>query len=387
MICFRPFLVVFFFLFTATTNTQAAALIYEATRINTKINGVPMGLEAFIAKPDVAGRLPVVLITHGSSETPEKLSAQEELGNWALDFAARGYLAVAVLRRGHGNSDGVVNQAGGTCKDPTLAQLLRHDADDLQAALTAIAARPDADMSKVIAIGQSRGGAGMIALSARPDVHLSAVISVSGGVYRTDEGGKPLPYHVFDDCQPYRADLIDTIGAYADAARMPQLWVYAQNDPWFGQDFVDDMTKAWKAHGGSATAKILPPMDINGHQLFFSAQGRSALHPIIDAFLRQNGLPTWDEAATANLRARLTQQQQQDLDRYLEQETAERALAIAEDGTGRLHSNWGRGISDRARRQALKTCQEDEHKPCRLLMANFDLLPQTVSDDKSNRDE
>ncbi len=387
MIVFRSFLFVFLFVFVATTSAQAADLIFEGTRLSTQIDGGPVGLEAFIAKPDVAGRLPVVLITHGSSETPEKLSAQEELGNWALDFAARGYLAVAVLRRGYGHSDGVVNQAGGTCKDPTLAQLLRHDADDLDAAFRAVAARPDSDMSKVIAVGQSRGGAGAIALSARPDVHLLAVISVSGGVYRIDEGGKPLPYHVYDECQPYRADLIDTVGAYADAARMPQLWVYAQNDPWFGPDFVDDMTKAWKGHGGSVTAKILPPMDINGHQLFFSEQGRAALHPIIDAFLRQNGLLTWDKAATDALRQRLTAEQQQDLDRYLEQATAERAIAVASDGTGRLHWNAGRGISDRARRQALKTCEEAEKKPCKLLMANFDLLPQTDLDDKSKGDD
>lgn len=384
---FRSLSSTFLFFFALIINAQAAPLTFEATRLFTEIDGMPVGLEAFIAKPALDGRLPVALITHGSSDTPEKLTAQDELGNWALDFAARGYLAVAILRRGFGNSDGIVNQNGGTCENPKPALLLQHDADDLEAALKAIATRPDANMSEVLAIGQSRGGADVLALSARSQIHLSAVISVSGGVYHFVKGTERLPFHVFDHCERYREALVTTIGSYAKTARMPHLWIYEENDPWFQPDLVHDLQDAWKAQGGNAQVDILSPRDINGHQLFFSIPGRSALHPLIDSFLREHSLPSWDEKTTIDLRERLTPIQQEDLDAYLRGGTAERALAIAQDGTGRLHNNEGRGISDRARRQALKTCEDDEHKPCKLLMANFDILPQTVLDDKSNRHE
>lgn len=376
-------LYVFFLLLFLNTEIQAAPLTFESTRLSAHIEGAAVGLEAFIARPALEGRFPVALITHGSSDTPEKLSAQEELGNWALDFAARGYLAVAVLRRGYGNSDGVVNQMGGSCESPTPDVLLQHDADDLEAALKAMASRPDADMSKVIAIGQSRGGADVLALSARPQAHLTAVISVSGGVYHLDKGSERLPFHVYDNCTSYRDKLIAALGDYASKAPMPQLWVYEENDPWFQPDIVHSFQKAWTDHGGNAQVNLVSPRDINGHQLFFSPQGRAILHPMIDAFLRDHGLPSWDMAATDTLRKQLTRQQNAELDTYLIQGTAERALAMAKDGTGHLHYNEGRGISDRARRPALKICEDTEHKPCKLLMANFDVLPQTVSDDKS----
>ncbi|UHS55788.1 alpha/beta hydrolase family protein [Agrobacterium vaccinii] len=365
----------------------AAPLTYDATRIETQINGLPVGLEAFIAKPAISGRLPVVLITHGSNNTPEKLDASDELGNWALDFAARGYLAVAVLRQGYGKSDGTVNQSGGTCEAPTPALVLQRDADDLEGALKAIALRPDADMSRVVAIGQSRGGSAVTALSARSSVHLSAVISVSGGVYHLDKGAQPRPFHVYDNCERYRDALIETVSVYARTAHMPQLWAYEENDPWFSPDLVQAFRQGWEKSGGNVQVAILPPSDINGHQLFFSAQGRASLHPLVDDFLRRNNLPTWSKTNTATLRATLRSDQQKDLDAYLEGGTAERALAIAKDGSGRLHYNEGRAISDRARRDALKTCEDQEHKSCKLLMANFDLLPQTVSHDKSEGPE
>ena len=359
----------------ASPPAMAAEIERENIRLPVVIRDKTFRLEAFIAHPEGKGPFPVVLLTHGSAGLgikAEDMRSEQSLGNWAMDFAARGYLAVGVMRRGYGMSDGDVTRAGGTCADPTPGKFMQRDADDLQAALAAIAQRPDADMSRVIAIGQSIGGADVLALSARPEVKLAAVISVSGGIYHFDKGDTPHPFHAYDKCTAYRAALISAVGSYGEKAHMPHLWVYDENDPWFRPDLVKDFAEAWKKGGGDVQAEIVSASLMNGHQLFGAPEGRAILYPMIDAFLRAHDLPTGDKAPVEAVRKRLPAGQQSDFDTYLNQGMAQRALAAATDGSGRLHWNQGQGIDDRAKRQALAICQQDEKKACRLLMTNFD---------------
>jgi dienelactone hydrolase len=358
---------------------HAAEIETEVVRLPAVINDKTFRLEAFIARPEGKGPFPVALMTHGSAgqtTKPEDLRAERVMGNWPLDFAARGYMAVVVMRRGYGLSDGDVNRSGGNCGEPVPGRFMQRDADDLEAALKVIATRPEADMSRVIGIGQSLGGADMLALSARPSVRLSAVISVSGGIYHYDKGDTPRPFHAYDKCPAFRAALVSAFGSYGEKARMPHLWAYEENDPWFRPDLVEDMQKAWKKGGGDVRAEILSAGLINGHELFFAPEGRAVLSPLFDDFLRAHNLPTWDTAPVEALRKRLAAGQQAELDKYLKDGISQRALAVATDGSGKLYAEQGQGIVDRARRRAIAACQQDQKKPCRLLMSNFDLMPQ-----------
>jgi hypothetical protein len=65
-----------------------------------------------------------------------------------------------VIRRRYGQSDGVPGASRGSaymaCKNGNLVHGLDFEADDIDGALKAIAARPAADGSSVIAVGQSR---------------------------------------------------------------------------------------------------------------------------------------------------------------------------------------------------------------------------------------
>jgi hypothetical protein len=66
-------------------------------------------LEALVVRPAKAdGRLPIALITHGkNAAAAENQAVRPELFRaQARDFAARGWLAVVVIRRGFGQSDG-----------------------------------------------------------------------------------------------------------------------------------------------------------------------------------------------------------------------------------------------------------------------------------------
>src|SRR3954465_12401985 len=66
-------------------------------------------LEAVIVRPTkTAGPFPVALLTHGKQRTAAEMANMHAalMLPQARDFAHRGYLAVAVVRRGFGNSDG-----------------------------------------------------------------------------------------------------------------------------------------------------------------------------------------------------------------------------------------------------------------------------------------
>ena len=142
---------------------------------------------------------------------------------WAHDLAHRGWLAVAVMRRGYGASEGEVADDAGNCASPDVGRYLDAHADDLEAALHAIAHRGDTDMGRVLAIGDSAGGAAVMALAARTP--LVGVVNVSGGL-----GRHPGPFRSYPDCTAFESDLVWNFARFGTAAHMPTLWLYAEND-------------------------------------------------------------------------------------------------------------------------------------------------------------
>ena len=80
-------------------------------------DGRALALEALVVKPNVSGRLPLAVITHG---TPRESEARRQMSAGHMSFQAeelarRGYLAVVVLRRGYGASEGVWAESSGQC--------------------------------------------------------------------------------------------------------------------------------------------------------------------------------------------------------------------------------------------------------------------------------
>ena len=133
--------------------------------------------------------LPVALITHGKNSSGRTTGIRADMMlPQARDLAARGWLAVAVIRRGYGQSDGIPGVARRRLhgvRDDDLVRGFDLEAEDLDAALKALALRPDADGSRAIAVGQSLGGGAVLALAARRPAGLLAVVNVSGGVWRS----------------------------------------------------------------------------------------------------------------------------------------------------------------------------------------------------------
>jgi pimeloyl-ACP methyl ester carboxylesterase len=216
--------------------------------------------------------------------------------------------------------------------------------------LSLVAQRPDADPTRMIAIGGSAGGAAVIALSARNPKNLIGVINVSGGLRFTGCSKEDL--------------LVDAMKAFGSKSWVPSLWLYAKNDSNFGPDLVERMRGAFL---GDARLVMFDPVGQDGHTLF---SVRFKWLPEMDAFLRFHDLPTWQREDVNTLINRLggVERDRNFLEEYVAA-PLEKALARAPGGF--LQKAWGYNTIGDARQQALGGCQKQKPQElCMIVMEN-----------------
>ncbi len=269
--------------------------VEEPGKLLVQLGGRPVQLETLVVKrKDAQGRLPIALITHGQAPTDSGRGATTaaSFSRQARDMAWRGWLAVVVVRRGYGASDGPI-LPGPACKGEDFASYFRENGRDLAAVLPVIAARADAKADTVIAIGHSMGGASVLGLAALAPPGLKAVVNLSGGLRKTE-------------CENGGArERAEAIAALAPAIKVPSLWVYAANDSFFSPASVDQMYEAAIKGGMNVQRVALPDIDKDGHYLFGIPAGRLAILKALDPFLRLKGLPTWPTALNAQVQKAL----------------------------------------------------------------------------------
>jgi dienelactone hydrolase len=261
------------------------------------------------------------------------------------------------MRRGFGQSDGPM-PAQVSCDTTSFIERLNADADDLQAAIEAIARRPDADPDRVIAIGGSAGGAAVVALAARNPKNLRGVVSVSGGLRMAN-------------C-PKENELVKAYTEYGASSRVPSIWVYAKNDSFFGAELVTRLHSGFLDGGGDVKLVHFDKIGDDGHTMFGSATGRLRWLMEVDAFLRYHKLPAppRGERVTELLKIlKVDRNQREFLETYLAAPTYK---AMAQGPNGRLWIQYGGGTSAAVRKLALDGCKErfKTTEPCRLVMEN-----------------
>ena len=103
------------------------------------------------------------------------------------------------------------------------------------------------------------------------------MVSMAGG-----HGG-----HIHDipinNCRPDQ--LIVAAGILGQTATTPMLWIYTENDSYFGPALARSMYQAFIAAGGKADFHLLPPFGKDGHALFFGTNGSAIWGPLMDAYL------------------------------------------------------------------------------------------------------
>jgi len=250
-------------------------------------------LRATVFRPDDRGeaarKRPLVVINHGTAEATRmavSMPVYYWLSRW---FVERGYVVVLPQRRGHGATGGVLSEAVGNCANPDHFQSGQVAADDISAVVSYFQAQPFVDSSEVVVAGVSTGGWASLAYAARNPKGVRAVVNFSGG-RGGHAGGMPNAV-----CGAKR--LIESARRFGEKARVPTLWLYSDNDSYFGPDLARSMAKAWSAGGGQAQLHVLGAYGSEGHNIADDRAGWELWGGDLAAFLTSATPPASDTVA------------------------------------------------------------------------------------------
>ncbi|KIL97138.1 Dienelactone hydrolase [Paramagnetospirillum magnetotacticum MS-1] len=346
---------------------QATGLIEEDTTIQATFNGEVLGLEALVVRPDDGRKHPLVVLSHGAPRKPadrEGMRARNNIAN-AREFARRGWVVVAVMRRGYGESQGEYAESSGPCDNPDYVKSGRIAAEDIRQTILQMAKRPYVDGSKVVAVGQSAGGFSTVALTADPPPGLVAAISFAGG------RGSNKPDSV---CTESR--LVDAFRTFGRTSRIPMMWVYTRNDHFFGPSLSLRFHTAFTEAGGQAQFVGAPDFGTDGHFLF-SASGAPLWTPYVETFLASRGLtqferplPPRDTSAITYPKG-LTENGRDAFVKYLDGATHK---AFVMSSSGAFGWRTGRKDADQAVEEATEFCAAHSKKPCYAVMIDNDMV-------------
>jgi dienelactone hydrolase len=312
------------------------------------------GLEAVMVRPNDSDAHPLALLNHGS---PRDSRLRPGMTAWGLltqarEFARRGWTTVMVLRRGFGSSGGEYADTQ-QCASPDYYGSGRESARDLAAAIRFLSNLPQVDRTRIISVGVSAGGFATVALTADPPPGLLAGISFAGG------RGSKAPDEV---CSPDA--LVRAFAAFGSKSRIPMLWVYSENDHFFGPRLAAQFYREFEKAGGQVSFILAPPFGKDGHHLF-SYAGTSIWTPMVDAFLGANHLQWRDSLLDLPAAPDLSppgqlSPQGRELFRYFLTLPPKRAFAISSNG--HFGYAFGRRTAKDAAQAAKENCDEVDTK-------------------------
>jgi dienelactone hydrolase len=229
----------------------------------------PIMLEATFYPPAGPGPAPLAIFTHGSDV------GRKQLRTWSFSteahwFRDNGFAVLALMRRGRGRSEGINGEDDfGREHDGSLTDVsagIAQAVEDLESAIAYGRKLPGVRPGPVLLAGQSRGGFLAMHYAGLKPGEVMGVVSFSGGWY---------PYGPVTT--PYYAN-----AGRGAADKVPQLWLYADNDRLYEEGLIREYYQAFTAAGGSAHFELLHGVPGDGHLLrLYPARWR----PIGDEFL------------------------------------------------------------------------------------------------------
>jgi dienelactone hydrolase len=328
-------------------------LISAPLSLPVRMSGRDLTLDGYVIRPDRPGRFPLVIMTHGTPSgwgepffrniarrTPISFNTA------AVALAQRGYATLSIMRRGFGLSGG--GYAEDLIRPCDYLAGERVAADDIIVAMAAARREPWVDPDHILLLGHSTGGLAMLAVAERNPAGVVGILNFDGGYHAMARPGEA--------CNPDH--LVGTVTAFGRTARVPALWVYADNDQSYGPDLVRRMFAAYTAGGAPARLQILPPFGTDGHDLITLAVADTWLG-VVEPFLAELKLPTavaidLPEPAPLPAPAGLSSDCQKAFAGYTSRRNDAKAFAV--DDKGDCGSAAGRTAAE-ARDRAIAECQ------------------------------
>jgi len=219
-------------------------------------------LETMLYRPPGAGPFPLVTINHGIPADKWNLRAIrpafEAAAHW---WVTQGYAVAVPLRRGIGRSQGDLAEWNDGCDVDDFLRLAYVSAIDMEGVVSYLAQQPFVDPHRIVVVGQSAAGFGGLAIAADPPPGILAVVDFAGGVGGYGDG---------NICGG-EDHLVEAARQLGERGKLPELWLYAANDQWFGH-VARRMFYAYRA-GAEAPIHFvdLPPFDADGHGTLYRA--------------------------------------------------------------------------------------------------------------------
>ncbi len=233
---------------------------------------------------------PLLVLNHGrAAEAAERANMGRARYSVASRyFVAQGFVVAVPTRIGYGVTGGEDVEDSGKCSakryEPAYAAGL---AQTLQV-LEVMRSQPGVDPSRTVVAGQSFGGTLAITAAAQNPGGVVATINFAGG-----GGGNPKTQPQ-RPCAPQALERM--FGQYGKTARLPTLWIYTENDQYFGPSYPQEWFKAFKDAGGKGEFTQFPPHGDDGHALF--TRFPEVWQPRVREFLDQVGFARAPRKAT-----------------------------------------------------------------------------------------
>jgi dienelactone hydrolase len=235
---------------------------------------------ALLFRPPGDGPFPLAVIAHASTQNVLRRAQMPQPEYHALTayLVARGYAVLVPERPGQGATGGKYLEDQGGCDEANYSRSGYATADSIKAALNYLIAQPFVRQERTIIVGHSAGAWGALAMAGEDRKLVSAIVAFAPG-----RGGhaNDAPNQV---CAPHT--LIASAREFGDEARVPVIWLVADNDSYFSPDLSKQMADAFRAGGDKVDFRVLPAFGSEGHWLAETDGGEKVFGPVLDAAIK-----------------------------------------------------------------------------------------------------
>ncbi|HMA09655.1 MAG TPA: dienelactone hydrolase family protein [Ramlibacter sp.] len=205
---------------------------------------------------------PVMVINHGrATDAVGRASlGRARYADISRFFVQQGFVVAVPTRIGYGDSGGEDLEETGDCSRKNFPPAFAAAARETLAVLEMARQRPDTAKDRAVIVGQSFGGAIAVATASLNPPGVQASVNFAGG-----GGGNPKT-QAQRPCSPQQLER--TYGGYGKTAKVPMLWIYTENDMYFGPRYPKEWFDAYVKGGAPAQFVQFPPHGEDGHSLF-----------------------------------------------------------------------------------------------------------------------
>lgn len=238
--------------------------------------------------PPGEGPFPVLVYSHGRSsmEADRARTTFPDPRGHIRYWRQKGFAVVAAIRPGYGATGGPDHEDSGVRYDifgncwgePEFDRSAAAAASAIRATLVWIRQQSWADATRIVLAGASMGGLASVASASTNPGGVVAYVNFSGG---TGGSGERRPEH---SCGSETMESL--MSTYGRTTRVPSLWLYAQNDSYWGASWPRAWHRAY-ATAGNPTHFVMTAAvpSADGHMLLSRGSRLWTVH--VDRFLEE----------------------------------------------------------------------------------------------------